>query len=46
VDTGGTTVFCVLYNEPKIAQLIENYYTARTCFDTIVASSGKSSVPC
>jgi hypothetical protein len=35
-------IFIILYNEPTNAQLIDNYYTAPTCFDTTLSSSGSS----
>jgi len=35
-------VVIILYDEPTYAQLIDNYSTAPTCFNTIVSSSGIS----
>ena len=35
-------VVIILYDEPTYAQLIDNYSTAPTCFNTIVSSSAIS----
>ena len=38
-------IFIILYNDQQMHNYVTNYYTAATCVDTIVSSSGSSYWP-